>query len=156
MTTDTAVADTTATAEGEHTTDTPDTVDDALSTAEDTDTPEGHGEAAKYRRKLREAEKERDQLAARLEATQRAQAESLITATGVKPAAVWAATNLADVLDDDGAVDPGKVTAAVTAARDSFGINPIGKGAHVPGLGNQPNVPPKTDRWVEAFTGKRK
>ena len=61
-------------------------------------------EAAKWRKQLRAAEAERDTLAAKVEALQRAQAEDLITRNGVKPAAVFAVTSLADLLDDSGAV----------------------------------------------------
>ena len=47
-------------------------------------------EAAKWRGRLREVEAERDSLAGKVEALQRAQVDAHITALGTKPAAVWA------------------------------------------------------------------
>lgn len=112
-------------------------------------------EAAKYRRRLREAEQQRDELAARVSALQRRQAEAMLPAA-VKPAAVWAVTELADVLDDDGLVDAAKLDAAVTAAREHFGITKPAKGTFVPGVGNQPDGRPRADGWKQAFTPSRK
>lgn len=122
----------------------------------DTETGENaNAEAAKYRRRLRDAEKQRDELAARVTALQRRQAEAMLPAA-VKPAAVWAVTELADVLDDDGSVDAAKLDAAVTAAREHFGITKPAKGTHVPGVGNQPDGRPRADGWKQAFTPSRK
>lgn len=116
----------------------------------------GNAEAAKYRKRLRDTEAERDRLAEQVTALQRQQVDARIAAKGVKPAAVWAITNLPDVLGEDGAVDDDKVDAAIQTARDQLGITPIGKGNYVPGVGNMPSAPPKTDRWSEAFTPKRR
>jgi hypothetical protein len=114
-----------------------------------------HSEAAKYRRRLRDAEAERDTLAARLANMQRAQIDSHITALGLKPAAVWASgTELADLVDDDGVPDEQAVAAAVENARDHLGLR-ISKGNVIPGIGNQPTQPPKTDAWQEAFGPRR-
>lgn len=120
------------------------------------DTPaEPDKEAAKFRRKLRETEKERDTLAARVEALQRAQAETLLTASGVKPQAVWAVAELGDVLAEDGTIDTDKLDKAVATAREKFGIAKPAKGNLVRGVGNQPAGRPRLDAWREAFTPKR-
>jgi hypothetical protein len=55
-------------------------------------------------------------------ALQQQHAERLIDAAGVKPAAVFALTTITDLLADDGTVDPEKVTAAVTRARQELGV----------------------------------
>lgn len=121
---------------------------------EDTEQESPNAEAAKYRKKLREAETERDTLAQRLEAVQRQQVEALLG--GVKPEALWAVTELAALLTDEGTIDADKVTAAIDAAREKFGITKPQKGTHVPGIGNRPTIAPAVDRWKEAFTPARK
>jgi len=128
-------------------------VEDAVEAEPAEETP--NNEAAKYRRKLREAEKQRDTLAAHVEALQRAQVDNLLAATGVKSDAVFAVAELADLLAEDGTVASEKLTAAVEAAKDKFGITPP-KGTHVPGVGNQPAAAPTVDRWKAAFTPARR
>lgn len=79
-------------------------------------------EAARYRTQLRAAEAQVADLSAKVEALQRAQVEAL-AADLAKPAALWASgTELADLLDDDGNVDPAKVSEAVDRARDELGL----------------------------------
>lgn len=114
-----------------------------------------NAEAAKWRRRLRESQSELKSVTEQLDAVQRQQAEALIAASGVKPQAVWAVTELAGVLDDDGSVSAEKVAEAVTAAREKFGIARPAKGSIVPGVGNQPAGNPRIDRWQEAFSPKR-
>lgn len=103
-----------------------DTTVDQDSADEDQDDDAGDGpgrEAAKYRRRLRDAEAERDQLAEQIVAWQRAEVERQATAGGLKPAALWASgTELAGLLGDDGTVDESKVSAAISGARESLGI----------------------------------
>lgn len=83
---------------------------------------EGGNEAAKYRRRLRDTEAERDNLAERVLALQRAEVERLAGHL-TQPNAVWAAgVQLASVLDDQGDVDPDKVRLAVTAAAEQLGL----------------------------------
>ncbi|WP_142391347.1 hypothetical protein [Mycobacterium sp. ENV421] len=98
---------------------------------------EGPGrEAAKYRRRLRDTEAERDALAARVEALQRAEVERQATVGGLKPAALWASgTELAGLLGDDGTVDESKVSAAIAGARESLGIPKPPGGNYVKGEG---------------------
>jgi len=71
-------------------------------------------EAAKYRRRLRDTEAERDGLVARVQAMQRLEVERLVSTDLATPADVWLTdTSMSDLLDDDGEVDPAKVTDAV-------------------------------------------
>lgn len=81
-------------------------------------------EAAKYRRQLRDAEAQRDQLAARLQTMQRTEVERLVADQLAKPAALWAAgVQLADLVNEAGDIDPAKVAIAVTAAIDALGLS---------------------------------
>lgn len=111
-----------------------------------------NAEAAKWRKQLREAQQRSDQLAAQVEALQRQQVEAAIGLSGIKPAALWAVTELADLLDDNGGVDNDKVAAAVERARDELGVQPVGKGNYVPGVGTTPsgNLTPR-NAFADAF-----
>lgn len=81
-------------------------------------------EAAKWRGRLREVEAERDSLAGKVEALQRAQVDAHITALGTKPAAVWASgAQLSDLVGEDGTPDQEKIAAAVAVAREQLGID---------------------------------
>jgi hypothetical protein len=101
-------------------------------------------EAAKYRRRLREAETERDRLSERIESLQRAEVERLATAAGLRPAALWASgPELADLVADDGTVDASKVSAAIGAAREQLGIPAPPVGPRVPKEGRSPGRPAK-------------
>lgn len=101
----------------------------AEATDEDPD-DEGEGdeenpnrEAAKWRTKLRDAEAQRDAVAAQLEAMQRATIDTQVEALGIKPAALWASgADLADLLDENGVPDTAKVKAAASSAREALGI----------------------------------
>lgn len=106
--------------------ETPTTAEEApeVQTAEDDGNP--NAEAARYRRKLRDAEAERDALAGRLEVLQRAEAERIAADHMTKPAALWAAgTELADLLAEDGTVDPQRVAQASIGAVDALGLTPV-------------------------------
>ncbi|SHT24389.1 Uncharacterised protein [Mycobacteroides abscessus subsp. abscessus] len=82
-------------------------------------------EAAKYRRQLRDAEAQRDQIAVerdqlgeRLAAMQRREAETLAREHLADGADMWRdGLELSAILGDDGDLDPAKVTAAAKAAR---------------------------------------
>lgn len=79
-------------------------------------------EAARYRRKLRETETERDQLAQRIESLQRSEVERHAGHLA-RPSAIWAAgVTVSEVLNENGDVDPNKVTEAVIAAADQLGL----------------------------------
>lgn len=95
-------------------------------------------EAAKYRRRLRDTEADRDRLATQVEALQRAEIDRLATAEGIKPEALWASgANLAEMLTTDGTVDPDRVTIAANAAEQTLGLNRRRRGNHVPAEGRQ-------------------
>lgn len=103
-------------------TDTPDDatqpadVDEALGQPDDDETAtRASQQAAEYRTKLRDAEAERDTLQGRLTNMLRAEAERVAGASGLQDGAdVWlTGTDVADLLDDDGNVDPGKVKETV-------------------------------------------
>lgn len=79
-------------------------------------------DAARYRRQLRDTEAERDTLAGQLDAVRRAQVADAAKAAGVAADAVWASGRTpADLIDDAGVIDPGKLTEALDAARTTFG-----------------------------------
>lgn len=93
----------------------------------DTDTGTGEGgddrgaasrEAAKYRRQLRDTEAQRDQLGQRLAAMQRSQAETMAREHLADGADMFRdGLELTELLDEDGNLDPAKVTEAAKAAR---------------------------------------
>lgn len=132
------------------------TSDSAGPAGGDEDTKSVSAEAAKYRRRLREAQAELKSVTERLDTVQRQQVESMITESNVKPDAVWATTEIGELLAEDGSVDAQKVADAVIAAREKFGIGSPPKGTHVPGLGNQPGATPKSDTWRDAFAPSRR
>lgn len=72
-------------------------------------------ENATYRDRAKAAEQA-------VQALQRQAADKAITAAGLKPAAVWAVAELAQVLDDRGAIDDRKLAAAMNTARAQLGI----------------------------------
>ncbi|SUA02957.1 Uncharacterised protein [Mycolicibacterium fortuitum] len=82
----------------------------------DQDDTGGNREAAKYRRKLRDTETERDTLRDRLTVLQRSEVERLVADRFRDPADVWRdGTQVDDLLDDGGDIDPAKVNTAATA-----------------------------------------
>lgn len=106
-------------------------------------------EAARWRRRLREAEKQRDELAAQVEAMQREQVSALLSREHVEAEAVWATgTTLNDLLDAEGRPDPDKVKKAARSAAEALGITP---GLYVPAEGRIP-APPKNTTFAAAFT----
>lgn len=153
----TEVEDTVSTTpEGDVTTETSDSGD-----ATENDTPEGEQddlgtskEAAKYRRRLRDTEVERDALAAQVEALQRATIDAQAEAAKIKPAALWASgAELADLITETGTVDTDKVADAITAARDTLGITVPPNGNHVPREGNNPPAASRDpNAWDSAFS----
>src|SRR4051794_9932789 len=74
----------------------------------------GSREAAKYRKRLREAEGERDHLSTQLDAMRGREAERLAGEAGLAdPADLWRdGLDLDVLLGEDGTVDPAKVAAA--------------------------------------------
>ncbi|HIY42712.1 MAG TPA: hypothetical protein H9836_16515 [Candidatus Nocardiopsis merdipullorum] len=130
---------------------------------QETDTPEvdqleqqpdetKNAEAAKYRRRLRETETDRDQLAAKLEDMQKDAIERLLSGTLAKPAGLWAAGHdVASMLDDDGNIDADKVQQAADHAIVTLGLEKYRSNMmHVPKEGNVTN-PRGTRSWEDAF-----
>lgn len=119
--------------EGNTTDDVADTEESATEGSEAPDESESQSKReARYRIQLRETEAERDQLAAKVEALQRAEAERLAAKVIQKPGALWATdTSIADLLADDGTVDPQKVTKAATAAQQTLGLATTRPGGYV-------------------------
>jgi hypothetical protein len=123
---------------------------------DDAESESANAEAAKWRRQLRETEAQRDTLASQVDALQRQQIEAQDTAAGVKPAALWKTSELSALISEDGTVDAELVATAIDTARQELGIQPIGKGAYVPGVGGRPSATPKHDDFVDAFKPKRR
>ena len=115
-----------------------------------TDSP--NAEASRYRRRLRETETDRDQLAAKLEDMQKDAIERLLSGTLAKPAGLWAAGHdVASMLDDDGNIDADKVQQAADQAVETLGLERIGaRGPYVPREGRT-TTPRPTPSWEAAF-----
>lgn len=100
----------------------PDPAPDPTEAQEAQDAPEsGNSEAARYRRRLRDAEAERDAHATRIEAFQRRDVARLAGETLAQPSDLFdvGGRDLADLLDDAGEVDADKVTMAAAALLES-------------------------------------
>lgn len=80
-------------------------------------------EAAKYRRRLREAEKERDELRTRLDVYLARDVEQVASGFLDSPALLWAdgKASAGDFLDEKGEVDRAKVKASAEAILSRFG-----------------------------------
>lgn len=126
----------------------PDTPEPAEATPEDkaetTPGDKAAREAAKYRRRLREVEAERDRLAEQVQALQQAEIERLSYAEHrVKGAALWAGGyKVSDLIGEDGRPDETKVAAAAKDVAERFGIDRRG-GVYVPAEGRTPELLPK-------------
>ena len=127
-----------------------DRADDHADDHADDGAQDGPGrEAAKYRRRLRDTEAERDTLAGRVETLQRAEAERLAADVLADPADLWlTGTDLETVLTD-GMIDADKVTARaaeITGTRPGLAVPPIdlGQGARG-GAGTSPVT------WTQAL-----
>ncbi|MGH3265310.1 MAG: hypothetical protein ACRDNS_25320, partial [Trebonia sp.] len=103
--------------------------------------------------RVTEVEQARDELAGTVERLQRLYVEQAVTRAGVKPAAVFAVAELADLLGDDGLPDEAKVAAAVAAAREQLGVaRPNLAAFRERGLLSGAGVPaPKRDSFTAAF-----
>lgn len=120
------------------------------------DQPTG-GREARYRIRAKEAEAERDALRQRLDGMLTAEAERIGGTTLSRPAALWASgTTLADVLADDGTVDPAKVTDAATRTADALGVAPPTRTPMPdPSQGATGSVGKAVDQWADAFAPPR-
>lgn len=131
------------------------------------ETPSGHADAdtadgadpkptnreARYRRQLRDTEAERDQLAAQLDTLRRERAETLARGVIAEPAGLWAAgVTVADLLAEDGRIDPDKVTAAAERARGELGLARAPRRTLVvPGEGSTPPPAQPRPSFEDAF-----
>ena len=97
-----------------------------------------NSEAARYRRRLRDTETERDALREQVAGFQRREVESLAASCGVRAGAIWAVAALGDLLGDDGSVDAARVASAVDAAREQLGVAPSGRAPMFPVSGISP------------------
>jgi len=129
--------------------------------ADEESTP--NSEAAKWRHKFRDEQnghKETrtalESMTARVESLQRQQVEALLDAARIKPAALWATTELAQLVAEDGTVDPKAVKTAIEAARKTLGIAPLGKGNVVPGIQRPDGIPRSQNAFADAFKPRRK
>lgn len=76
----------------------------------------GNAEAAKYRRRLREVESERDQLQEQVQTLRRSEVERQVAGELEDPSDLWrAGTEVEHLLDEDGAVDQSKVVETARA-----------------------------------------
>ena len=87
--------------------------------AEPDATSAANREAAKYRRKLRTAEAERDQLRERVAVMQRGEVERLAASVLADPADLWHAASLVELLADDGTINTHAVMVAATKLAES-------------------------------------
>lgn len=111
------------------------------------------GREARYRKQVQKVKAERDALSATVERLQRRQAEQVITARGLKPAAVFAVAELKDLIADDGTLDESKLDAAVQTARDRLGIpRPTVQRQTGMRSGASGHPQPKRDGWSSAFS----
>ncbi|GAB3253353.1 hypothetical protein GCM10027425_12540 [Alteromonas gracilis] len=106
--------------------------------AEDTEEPTSSNEAAKYRRRLRETEAERDSLAQQLETMQRAEVERVAGKHLQRPEALWTAgVELSGCLTAEGTVDAEKVAQAAREAAERLGLARPYDGAFSPAEGQR-------------------
>lgn len=121
------------------------TVDSPAPADDGEQAPPGAGrEAAKYRRRLRDAEAREASLATRLEAAQRREAEQVASRVLARPACLWVGgAALGDVLGEDGQVDPEKVEAVARAGVAAYGFPEVRVGGYVAREGTA--VAPVTD-----------
>lgn len=106
-------------------------------------------EAASLRDRARTAEERAQAAEAATTALQQRAADEAIKAAGLKPAAVWHDSKLADVLADDGSIDAAKLAAAMKTAERTLDVRPRrpvprpGAGAALrSGAGVPPSRPP--------------
>jgi hypothetical protein len=131
---------------------------EGVGSSEDSDTGVGraNAEAAKWRVKYREAEAQRDALAAQLDAVRKDQVGAIATSMGIKATALWASgVQLDSLLGDDGVPDPAKVKTAVDAARQALGIdNKRPRGVGLSGASSPSQ--PRGDQWRVAFAPRER
>lgn len=113
----------------------------------------GNREAARYRRRLREAEAERDGLSEQLSALQAQVAESIAESEArIRPSALWASgATVAGLVAEDGTVDREAVLAACNAAVSTLGLARTPKPD--PNQGRDAAPPQSGDQMAAAIAG---
>lgn len=123
-------------------------------------TEDGHEspnrEAAKYRRRLRDAERERDELRGRLDVYLARDVEQVAAGFLDAPALLWAdgQASAADFVDDKGVVDRAKVRAAAEAILSRYGRGLASRRGTAPNEGRGRAFAPKPG-FREAFSPHR-
>lgn len=130
-----------------------DAVTSDVDTVEDTTDDDASGddpgdksgrEAAKYRRRLRETEAQRDALAEQLSALRQGVIDDIATTAGVDPKLLAAnGYELASFLDEDGKIIRAKVDEAIQATVTAFRISTSSRPAPDPAFGRGGHVEPK-------------
>lgn len=121
------------------------------------DDPNEGREAAKYRRRLRDTETERDGLRTQLEDAHRTLIEGIASTAGrlQKPAVLWASGVIVDaLLDEHGNVDPERVLAACERAATEFGVSRAPRPNYVPGEGSNPTGRGGGDGMAAVIAGR--
>lgn len=138
---------------GEH-----DQPDDDQGDQPDDDQPDQGGnsnsEARKYRLRLRETERERDQLRDTLERTRRSVVDHAVTAAGLDPRLLTAAGHSTEsFIGEDGLIDHAALTSAITKTAEEFKVNrPRLTPNPQQGTGGAP--PRRTSSWSEALKAR--
>lgn len=139
-----------------HDTEHDDTTEDTQESTEDTTTTDTHpavADAKKYRKRAQDAEKQLDTTQALLDGLRKQVAlERANNDTGlnITPAALWGVTTINDLLNDDGHLDDEKISAAVTTAREQFGIERTARAPRpVPEEGRVHEV--RATNWTDAL-----
>jgi len=117
--------------------------------------PSADREAAKYRRRLREVEKERDKLAEQVTGHHRAAVERLAAEQMSTPGDLWlAGVDLADLIGDEGDVDDDKVADAVDQV---LADRPHWRKASPPAFdGGARQSAPVESSWAEVLRGSNR
>ncbi|GAA1225110.1 hypothetical protein [Mycolicibacterium alvei] len=98
---------------------------------DDQDDDGGSNREKRYRLKLRETERERDQLADTLARTRAAIVDSAVNAAGVDPRLLAAAGHTLDTMvGEDGLIDREKLADAITETAREFRVPPKGRPPH--------------------------
>lgn len=113
-------------------------------------------EAAKYRRRLRDAEKQRDELQQRLDVYLARDVEQVAAGFLDAPALLWAdgQASAGDFIDDKGGVDRAKVKAAAEAILSRYGRGLASRRGTAPNEGRTRAFAPKPG-FREAFSPHR-
>jgi hypothetical protein len=126
----------------------PEVAEDETKAVEADDTKSG-SEAAKYRRRLRDTEAERDTLTGKLTEAREALLEAKLGKGRVKAEALKAAGHDVDsLIANNGSIDDAKLQFAIKDTMVRFGIAPT---LIIPGEGRSPESRGNTPSWSDAL-----